>query len=43
MYYLYLLELETSGKYYIGQTENLQQRLNDHNRKKKKYTKGKGP
>jgi putative endonuclease len=43
MYYLYLIESETSGKYYIGQTSDLKTRLDDHNGKRKKYTKGKGP
>ena len=42
MYYLYLIESETSGKYYIGQTADLQRRLEDHNGNKKKYTKEKG-
>ena len=43
MYYLYLIESETSGKYYIGQTSDLKTRLDDHNGYRKKYTKGKGP
>ena len=43
MYYLYLIESEARGIYYIGQTANLQSRLDDHNGNRKKYTKGKGP
>ena len=43
MYSLYLIESETSGKYYIGQTADLQQRLIDHNGNRRRYTHGKGP
>ena len=43
MYYVYLIESETTGKYYIGQTSDLYRRLADHNGNRKKYTNGKGP
>ena len=43
MYYVYLLESVSNGRYYIGQTQNLERRLEYHNRGKCKYTKGKGP
>jgi putative endonuclease len=43
MYYLYLIESETSGRYYIGQTDDLPRRLNDHNGNRKRFTTGKGP
>ena len=31
MFYLYILQSETSGRYYIGQTDNLDRRLAEHN------------
>ncbi len=31
MYHLYILHSETSGKYYIGQTNNIDRRLEEHN------------
>jgi len=31
------------GKFYIGQTNNLEKRINQHNAGKSRYTKGKGP
>jgi len=43
MFYLYLIESETSGRYYIGQTDDLQRRLVDHSGHRKKFTNGKGP
>lgn len=42
MYFLYVLKNKTSGKIYIGQTENLEKRLNQHNNRgfhKNSYTK----
>ena len=30
-YYVYILQSETTGRYYCGQTKNLQQRLRHHN------------
>ncbi|MCB2197641.1 MAG: GIY-YIG nuclease family protein [Bacteroidetes bacterium] len=32
MYYVYLLESISTGKYYIGQTEKLESRLQKHNK-----------
>ena len=43
MYYLYLIESEMSGRYYIGQTTDLTRQSNEHNGKKKKYTETIGP
>lgn len=43
MYLVYLIESLIDGRYYIGQTNNLELRLNDHNQGKCKYTKNKGP
>lgn len=31
MYYLYILKSEKSGKYYVGQTSNLEDRVLRHN------------
>lgn len=42
MYYVYVIKNARSGKIYIGQTENLQKRLNQHNDQefdKRAYTK----
>ncbi len=36
---VYILQSETTGKYYIGQTEDLEDRLNRHNRGDSKSTK----
>ena len=30
-YYVYILQSESTGRYYCGQTKNLQQRLSHHN------------
>ena len=43
MYYVYILKSQSSGKYYIGQTQNIEQRLIRHNSGQSRYTKGKGP
>ena len=43
MYYIYLLESEKDGRYYIGQTSNLEERIVYHNSNRSKYTKNKGP
>ena len=43
MYYVYILQSKTTGSYYVGQTNNLSERLIKHNRKQSKYTKNKGP
>jgi putative endonuclease len=31
MFYLYILQSDSSGRYYIGQTDNLDRRLAEHN------------
>jgi putative endonuclease len=41
-YYVYILR-NPGGKLYIGLTENLQQRLADHNSGVSTWTRGKGP
>ena len=43
MYFVYLIESLKDGKYYIGQTNNLEERLNYHNTGRCKYTKNRGP
>ena len=43
MYFVYFIESQTSGRFYIGQTNNLREQLNYHNRGKCKYTRNKGP
>ena len=37
------MQSESSGKYYIGSTDNLDKRLVRHNKEYSKYTKSKGP
>jgi len=43
MFYVYVLESESNGKLYIGQTDDPDKRLQDHNRGASPYTKNKGP
>ena len=42
MYYTYVLE-NSSGKLYIGQTDNIESRLARHNNGASKFTRNKGP
>ena len=42
MHYLYLIESKRYDKYYIGQTSDLDDRIQRHNENRCKYTKGKG-
>ena len=41
MYYVYVL-INEKGKIYIGQTKDINKRLNDHKRGWSKYTRNKG-
>ena len=41
--YTYVLKSLSSGKTYIGQTHNLENRIKVHNEGKSPYTKGRGP
>ena len=43
MYYTYIIYSESYDIYYVGQTNNLEDRVNRHNGNRNKYTKGKGP
>lgn len=41
--YVYVLRSLKSGKWYIGVTNNLRKRFNEHQTGKSVYTKGRGP
>ena len=43
MFVTYILESEKDGKYYIGSTGNINERIIRHNKGYSRYTKGKGP
>ncbi len=43
MYYVYIIESARSGILYIGQTQEPEKRVADHNRGASSFTKGKGP
>jgi len=36
--WIYILKSKTTGKFYIGQTTNLQTRLEEHNAKRSRFT-----
>ena len=42
MYRVYVIQNPT-GKFYVGLSEDVQRRLEDHNTGRSKWTKGKGP
>jgi len=42
MYYVYVLRIKKSGRYYIGQTQDLVKRLEKHSRGKTKSMKNRG-
>ena len=43
IYYVYLLQSKKNGKWYIGYTNDLRKRFNQHNFGKSTYTKNRGP
>jgi putative endonuclease len=43
MYYVYLLLSQKDGRFYIGQTQDVQKRLQYHNSGRSKYTRNRGP
>ncbi|MCE2499886.1 MAG: GIY-YIG nuclease family protein [Dehalococcoidia bacterium] len=43
MYTVYVLRSATTGRRYVGQTENLDRRLHEHQSGLAGYTKGRGP
>ena len=40
---VYILQSQTTGKYYVGSTINLDRRLSEHQRHHSPYTRGRGP
>jgi putative endonuclease len=43
MFYTYVLQSSTTSKTYIGQTNNLEDRLTRHNASRNDYTRNRGP
>lgn len=43
MFYVYVLKSKTDGSIYVGRTDNLKRRFEEHNRGKNKTTKFKTP
>ena len=43
MFYVYVIRSVSSGKHYIGQTNNIRRRLDEHNFGKGRYTNNRGP
>ncbi len=43
MFYTYILYSQRLDRYYVGSTNNLQRRLDDHNRGKDKYSRKGSP
>jgi putative endonuclease len=43
MFFVYVLKSLTSGKYYTGQTNDLNKRIEQHNTRIGRYTSNKGP
>ena len=43
MYYTYILKSQSSGKYYIGSINNINRRLQEHNKGISQYTRNRGP
>lgn len=39
----YILQSEKDGKFYIGSTENIEKRIERHNKGYSRYTKSRGP
>jgi putative endonuclease len=37
-YYVYILKSKIADRYYIGSTQNLKRRLEEHNNRKKRWT-----
>jgi putative endonuclease len=42
-YFAYILKSDYDGTYYYGSTQNIEERLKDHNKGKSTYTKGRRP
>ncbi|WP_420580584.1 GIY-YIG nuclease family protein [Reichenbachiella sp.] len=43
MFYVYIIYSQSLNKYYVGSTQNLDQRLQDHNNSRSKFTKAGKP
>lgn len=43
MFFVYVIESKNTGKFYIGQTKNLNDRVTRHNKERVTSTKNKGP
>lgn len=43
MHHVYVIQSETTGRYYIGMTENIDQRLRHHNSGANRSTRNRGP
>ncbi len=43
MFYVYVLESQISGRIYIGFSDDVKRRLNEHNEGRSKSTKNRGP
>ncbi len=43
MFYTYIIQSNSTGKYYIGSTQDVNERLNRHNGGRSEYTKNRGP
>ena len=42
MYWVYILKNKLNGRYYVGHTNNLTRRIEEHNSGRSRYTKRKG-
>ena len=42
-YYVYIIESQVDGRYYVGSTRNLDERLERHNQGRSVYTRARGP
>ena len=43
IYWVYILQSESTGRYYVGHTNNLEDRLRRHNEGRTAVNKGRGP
>jgi len=43
IYYFYVLQSETTGRYYVGHTKDLEERLQRHHKGRSQFTKVRGP
>jgi putative endonuclease len=43
MFYTYIIQSQTSGRFYVGHTEDLDNRVHEHNSGESKSTRNKGP